>query len=188
MPFKLITMQGTGSWACQKRFGFSHTAWVRAIKRGELRTKEAPFTDRRRKYDWSAIQTYYDKGHSYRECRAKFGFCSAAWEKARKRGEITTRKFGMPIAKLLSGPRNRHHVKVRLLRAGILKNRCSECGIDEWRGAPLSMHIDHVNGVKDDHRLENLRMLCPNCHSQTPTYGGRNAKRRRDLQDHRPAL
>jgi 5-methylcytosine-specific restriction endonuclease McrA len=44
-------------------------------------------------------------------------------------------------------------------------------------------HIDHINGVRDDHRLENLRMLCPNCHSQTSTYGGRDVKRRRRLQE-----
>lgn len=45
------------------------------------------------------------------------------------------------------------------------------------------MHIDHINGIGNDHRLENLHMLCPNCHSQTETYAGRNAKRRRRLQD-----
>jgi hypothetical protein len=45
------------------------------------------------------------------------------------------------------------------------------------------MHIDHINGVRDDHRLENLRMLRPNCHSQTPTYGGKNNKRQRGLHE-----
>jgi 5-methylcytosine-specific restriction endonuclease McrA len=48
------------------------------------------------------------------------------------------------------------------------------------------MHLDHINGVRDDHRLENLRMLCPNCHSQTPTYGGRNAKRHSLQEQRRP--
>lgn len=168
---------------CRRRFGFTHTAWVKAIKRGELITKDTPFEDRRRRYDWAAVQAYYDEGHSYRECRAKFGFCAAAWNKARIRGDIATRGPGMPIERLLSAPRNRHHVKTRLLHAGLLTNRCSQCGITSWQDRPLTMHIDHVNGVRDDHRLENLRMLCPNCHSQTETYGGRNMKRRRRLQD-----
>jgi 5-methylcytosine-specific restriction endonuclease McrA len=44
------------------------------------------------------------------------------------------------------------------------------------------MQLDHVNGVKNDNRLANLRMLCPNCHSQTPTFTGRNLKRIRGLQ------
>jgi 5-methylcytosine-specific restriction endonuclease McrA len=49
------------------------------------------------------------------------------------------------------------------------------------------MQIDHINGIGNDHRLENLRMLCPNCHSQTATYGGRNLRRRR-LQEEAPVL
>lgn len=57
---------------------------------------------------------------------------------------------------------------------------CAECGLDPscWNGRPLVLHLDHANGVKDDHRLNNLRWLCPNCHSQTETYGGRNIGRR----------
>jgi 5-methylcytosine-specific restriction endonuclease McrA len=50
----------------------------------------------------------------------------------------------------------------------------------------LTVQIDHINGVRDDHRLENLRMLCPNCHSQTATYGQRN--RSRDLQEPAPVV
>lgn len=48
--------------------------------------------------------------------------------------------------------------------------RCAWCGIAEWRGHPLVLHLDHINGINNDHRLENLRLLCPNCHSQTDTY------------------
>jgi len=106
-----------------------------------------------------------------------------AWNKAKCRGELVTRKHGMPLSQLIQGRRNRTHVKGRLLGAGLIENRCDECGISDWRGRPLSIQIDHVNGNGQDHSLENLRMLCPNCHSQTPTFAGRNRKRLRNLQD-----
>jgi len=163
---------------CRRRFEFSHTAWIKAIKRGQLLVAPSRFSDRRRKYDWSEVQAYYDEGHSYRECREKFGFNSQAWYKARQRAEIKPRHQGMPIADLLVGARCRTHLKGRLIRAGLLENRCAECGLTEWRGRSLSIHLDHINGVRGDNRLENLRMLCPNCHSQTETYSGRNLRRR----------
>jgi hypothetical protein len=144
----------------------------------------APFPDRRRKFDWTKIQAYYDQGNSYRQCRERFNFCAASWTNAVRRGEIQPRQIGMPIPELLSSPkRDRKHLKVRLVRAGLLENRCCVCGLEDWRGRPLSLQLDHVNGVPDDNRLENLRMLYPNCHSQTETYGGRNARRRCRLQE-----
>lgn len=65
-------------------------------------------------------------------------------------------------------------LKKRLIKEGIFENQCAECGIIEWNGKPISMQLDHVNGDSSDHRLQNLRMLCPNCHSQTDTYCGKN--------------
>ena len=57
----------------------------------------------------------------------------------------------------------------------LLPSQCSECGISEkWNGKPMTMHIDHINGDRQDNRIENLRPLCPNCHSQTDTYAGKN--------------
>jgi HNH endonuclease len=176
--------EGRTCGECVRNFGMTHTAWRKAILRGELRVAQTPFPDRRRKHDWVAIQAHYDAGASVRGCASAFGFCVEAWSKAVARGEIRPRLPGMPIDELLSSDRrDRAHVKRRLLHAGILKNKCSVCGLSEWKGEYLSMHLDHVNGVRSDHRLENLRMLCPNCHSQTPTYGGKNLRRARLLQE-----
>jgi Zn finger protein HypA/HybF involved in hydrogenase expression len=83
----------------------------------------------------------------------------------------------MPIAILLAGPRNRTHLKGRLIAEGLKENRCEECGLTEWLGRPLSMALHHVNGDGRDNRLENLRLLCPNCHSQTDNFAGRGRKR-----------
>jgi 5-methylcytosine-specific restriction endonuclease McrA len=69
---------------------------------------------------------------------------------------------------------NRGGIKKRLIASGVLKNECAICGISEWQGSPLSLQIDHINGKKLDYRIQNLRILCPNCHSQTETFAGRN--------------
>lgn len=71
----------------------------------------------------------------------------------------------------------RGHLKKRLLKDGLLDYKCDVCGISKWRNKSISLHLDHINGVNNDNRLENLRLLCPNCHTQTKTYGGRNNKK-----------
>lgn len=53
---------------------------------------------------------------------------------------------------------------------------CEVCGISAWNNKPLTLQLDHKNGNSDDHRLENLQLLCPNCHTQTDTWCGRNKK------------
>lgn len=67
-------------------------------------------------------------------------------------------------------------LRKRILGAGLLEYECAWCGISEWRGEKLTLHVDHINGDPSDNRIENLRFLCPNCHSQTDTYAGKNSK------------
>ena len=72
---------------------------------------------------------------------------------------------------------NRGYLKKRLIEQGILQNRCALCGEGpRWNGLPLTLVLDHINGVSTDNRLENLRLLCPNCNSQTETFAGRRRK------------
>jgi len=66
------------------------------------------------------------------------------------------------------------YVKNVLLVKGIKEHKCEGCGITEWNGKKITMELDHISGNNRDNRLENLRFLCPNCHSQTDTWRGRN--------------
>lgn len=66
------------------------------------------------------------------------------------------------------------NLKDRLIRDGLLENVCYVCGqVPIWNGKPLTLQLDHINGVNNDNRIENLRILCPNCHTQTKTYGNK---------------
>ena len=83
----------------------------------------------------------------------------------------------IPLHEILEGKHPQYqtnHLRKRLLNEGLMENKCSECGITEWNNKPIVNELDHIDGVSDNHLTENLRLLCPNCHSQTPTYCGRN--------------
>jgi 5-methylcytosine-specific restriction endonuclease McrA len=69
------------------------------------------------------------------------------------------------------------HIKKYLLKFKLLKYECNVCkNTGEHMGKPLSLQLDHINGVHNDNRLENLRFLCPNCHTQTKNWGSKNQK------------
>jgi len=82
-------------------------------------------------------------------------------------------KKSAPLSEILienSNYINTNNLKKRLLKENILEYKCNICNITEWINKPLTLHLDHKNGNNMDNRIENLRLLCPNCHSQTETY------------------
>lgn len=79
---------------------------------------------------------------------------------------------------------NRAMIKKRCFRLGLLEDRCYICELQTlWNGKPITLHLDHINGVYNDNRIDNLRLLCPNCHSQTTTYAGRKQRFRNECLD-----
>jgi len=71
---------------------------------------------------------------------------------------------------------DRKDLKKKLIKENLLEYKCSECSINSWMNKPLSLQLDHINGINNDNRLFNLRFLCPNCHTQTDTWGTKNKK------------
>lgn len=97
----------------------------------------------------------------------------------RMRGKSTGR--GIPLSEILvknSAYESTSRLKIRLVRDGYLEDRCYICGqLPTWNGKTLVMRLDHINGEHSDHRKKNLRLVCPNCDSQLPTFGSRNRRK-----------
>ena len=85
----------------------------------------------------------------------------------------------MDLNDILSGNQPQYQsnkLRQRLLKEGVKEHKFEACGITEWLGHPAPLELDHIDGNRHNHKLENLRLLCPNCHSQTDTYRGKNIR------------
>lgn len=85
----------------------------------------------------------------------------------------TSGKKQIPLEDILienSKYTNSCRLKERLIKYGYLQNKCYICCITEWNHLPIVLQLDHINGINTDNRIENLRLLCPNCHSQTDNF------------------
>jgi hypothetical protein len=86
----------------------------------------------------------------------------------------------IPIDEILAGNHPHYQtnkLRKRLISEGIKELRCEVCNVTEWNGKQLSFELDHIDGDRYNHLLDNLRIICPNCHSQTNTYRGKNVKK-----------
>ena len=89
--------------------------------------------------------------------------------------QYTPQKWSKEKVYCVNSQFDRRCLRQRVLRDNILPYQCAICGnLGVWNNTILNLQIDHINGDCHDNRLENLRWLCPNCHSQTSTFGGRN--------------
>ncbi len=121
-------------------------------------------------------------GGNYKTIRQhilRLGLSTTHWTgQGHLKGKTHSWSVKMPLSELLveNSTYGTNHLSKRLVKEGVLRYECSDpdCLLTTWKGKPISLHLDHKNGVPTDHRLENLRLLCPNCHSQTPTYCGKN--------------
>ena len=104
------------------------------------------------------------------------------WRRLNKLGlkcKSKSAKF-IELSEILSGEHpyyQTYKLNKRLVKDKILEYKCSCCGIFEWNNREIVLQLDHIDGNNSNHILENLRLICPNCHSQTDTYCGKNKKK-----------
>lgn len=110
----------------------------------------------------------------------KYNINISHFETIIQRNKINGKFKRIPLSTILvenSQYKTTSHLKNRLYDEGLKERKCEKCGQDEnWHGEHMSLIIDHINGINNDSRIENLRIICPNCNATLPTFSGKNAK------------
>ena len=101
-------------------------------------------------------------------------FTGMGWRKGKK---IPGEKI--PLSKILvNGSTYRTSlIRPRLIKEGYKEHKCEICGNTTWQGKEIPLELHHINGINTDNRIENLQLLCPNCHALTDTFRGKNIKK-----------
>lgn len=142
-------------------------------------------------YDWTEVQKLYDTGLCLIELHMQTGISKSSISHAVKMGRLKIDRMRkckensfVPNESIFiqNCPYTSNMIKNRIKKDSLLPYKChiDSCTLSVenpvWNGEPIVLHLDHINGMNSDNRLCNLRWLCPNCHSQTSTYCGRNIK------------
>ena len=134
---------------------------------------------RKYQFDYGAIQAYYDAGHTIADCKCHFGISHLYWDYLARQGHIKVEGYtsqvearkrfirDMEAGKAIT-PSN---LRRRFAACNFVPYACCVCSVSTWEGKPLTLHLHHRDGNNMNNRLDNLCLLCPNCHSQTETYG-----------------
>jgi len=106
----------------------------------------------------------------------RLGLKTCHWVRPRRKA---VRISDVPIADMfvINSEFSKESIRRRVKKENLLPYECFECELIEWRGSKISLQLDHINGNRRDNRLQNLRWLCPNCHSLTPTWGTKSRKK-----------
>lgn len=188
---------------CQKkRLTARETAKVLGVSYSTIRKRSKslglpfPRSPKRSPIDLAPIEKLEElvkQGLSLGEVALLLGVRDKAWSRSKLASRLNRERPGMEYIKtskyqvwgkkdishhLKRNGRIRDNTKKRLFEEGILRKFCYICGQPpKWRGEVLTLQIDHINGNPLDHSIDNLRVLCPNCHSQTKTYAGKGSGR-----------
>ena len=150
-----------------------------------------------RKWDLADLPKIVEQSHSIREVIKRLGLIPAGGnyqqvQKYIKQLELDTshflgqaihrgRNFGpkRPLSDYLEKgvPIQSHKLKLRLIADGVFEHKCANCGITEWNGLPTPLELEHKDGNHHNNSLNNLELLCPNCHAQTDTYRGKKLRK-----------
>jgi hypothetical protein len=132
---------------------------------------------------WKEAMCYFRDNHGYKNIRD-----NSTLKKRCEKDNISTCHFYGGVRKVKLEKSNKkhsaYHLKTRLIKEGLLENKCSICNLEpKWMGKPIALQMDHINGDRYDNTLTNLRILCPNCHSQTDTFAGKNIGRKKSSEE-----
>ena len=93
---------------------------------------------------------------------------------------LSRKRPAIPLSDILEGKHPQYQsnkLRLRLLKENIFEHKCQECGLAEWNKVAIPLELEHVDGDSNNHKLDNLALLCPNCHALTNTYRGKNIGR-----------
>lgn len=201
--FRELGLQvGGGQWMAIRQLiverGWSTSHWRSPLRRGGRRP-EGDVARFRAALDEADLATLVAEARSRADVIRVLGFepqpsVYRVLRRALEGSDISTAHFEAAYLRMLDAPPraarpleevlragthvSTHGLKQRLLEEGVFEHRCSSCELTEWRGGPIPLQLDHIDGDRTNNVIENLRLLCPNCHALTDTYCGRNIGRR----------